>query len=91
MLQKLNLIFVLSYTLSFLQGLAASEHIEEKSSSYCSYNILPLDPGGSQHAIMLLPEVIYNLARFSLLINIFRFIFGKSVLRVSNWVEGGSL
>ncbi|EHA8590235.1 callose synthase 5 [Cocos nucifera] len=35
----------------------AGEELEEKSSSYRPYNILPLDSRGGQQAIMLLPEI----------------------------------
>lgn len=40
-----------------LQALADTDSIRAKSELYVPYNILPLDQGGFQHAIMQLPEV----------------------------------
>ncbi|XP_058095312.1 putative callose synthase 8 isoform X2 [Magnolia sinica] len=40
-----------------LEKLASGEDIEEKPELYVPYNILPLDPGGAQQAIMQLPEI----------------------------------
>lgn len=41
----------------FLSLQALADRDDEKSELYVPYNILPLDQGGSQQAIMQLPEV----------------------------------